>query len=724
MARSSAIFPPEPPGASTRFWAVHLAVAAALITLIDNSTVIFEEMALFGGGALLNSRVARRWFGSLARSLGIVYFIVTLPLFLQLANPGRTSEEWLLTRAIYLLLLTALYGLPGVRCGSVHELQRVVIILCASFFFSATFFQSSFFFACILAAAFALFLAFHAEHGSGGRPPARVRLAIVYLILSLGGGIVVFYGFPRTWFRTPSHLGRLGGGDMMSQPLMNPRTTQEAGLSTQRDLLRLANLLDFSRSGAEVLRVRLSLESSGQPYFPSGSIYLRASVFDTYTHGAWTSSEESYTYRDQDDGERDGWTMLPTAGGHTNGLWVRQYLQAEPRDDLCVSLPDPIAIRRLQIKYDPRGVLILASKMQIPWTTEIVSELPTRWDDAALDRVPRPTVSPELQPDLQIPTELRGPLAEFRGRWNANGDPASQIRQMCGFLQNQFSYGPVPFAWDETTDPVRQFLTVSRRGYCTHFATALALLARSIGMPARVAAGFHFVGPPDQGGFYHVRELNAHAWAEILFPGHGWVQFDATPPAERPSFEKVSESERWWQGVLSFLRLQNAVTELDAADQKAILLRLRDQLVRLLEWSGRQLISPGFWLVAVGAGMGLWLAWRSAPLRLRRCLWQRLKRQSSASSVPFYGDLLWLMERHGPPKPAGLTGEEYAAAWGQNASNPSVIELTRCFYRVKYGGERLSPDEERGIQQHLRQFEVALAGRNGRSGGALGVAAK
>ena len=66
-----------------------------------------------------------------------------------------------------------------------------------------------------------------------------------------------------------------------------------------------------------------------------------------------------------------------------------------------------------------------------------------------------------------------------------------------------------------------------RTGYCEYYATAMALMARSVGLPARVAVGFA-PGERLEEGTYLYRESNAHAWVEIYFPGYGWQIFEAT----------------------------------------------------------------------------------------------------------------------------------------------------------------------------------------------------
>jgi hypothetical protein len=78
-------------------------------------------------------------------------------------------------------------------------------------------------------------------------------------------------------------------------------------------------------------------------------------------------------------------------------------------------------------------------------------------------------------------------------------------------------------------DAVEYFLFEQRRGYCEQFSSSLAVMARSLGIPARVATGY---APGEYNpftGYYDVRASDAHAWVEVYFPGYGWSTFDPTP---------------------------------------------------------------------------------------------------------------------------------------------------------------------------------------------------
>jgi len=96
----------------------------------------------------------------------------------------------------------------------------------------------------------------------------------------------------------------------------------------------------------------------------------------------------------------------------------------------------------------------------------------------------------------------------------------SWFRQRGGFTYNErppVSDGP----------PLVSFVTTTKAGYCQHFAGAMAVMARLLGIPARVAVGFTSGRLVD--GAWAVSDHDAHAWVEVWFPGHGWVPFDPTP---------------------------------------------------------------------------------------------------------------------------------------------------------------------------------------------------
>ena len=79
-------------------------------------------------------------------------------------------------------------------------------------------------------------------------------------------------------------------------------------------------------------------------------------------------------------------------------------------------------------------------------------------------------------------------------------------------------------------DAVWDFLQ-SKQGYCVQFATSMAMMARTLGIPARVGVGF-LPGESDRNGSYVVTGHESHAWPELFFEGYGWVRFEPTPAVQ------------------------------------------------------------------------------------------------------------------------------------------------------------------------------------------------
>jgi transglutaminase-like putative cysteine protease len=92
-----------------------------------------------------------------------------------------------------------------------------------------------------------------------------------------------------------------------------------------------------------------------------------------------------------------------------------------------------------------------------------------------------------------------------------------------------FTYDEQPPARTPGVPALVQFVTQTKRGYCQHFAGAMALMLRYLGIPARVAAGFTSGNYDSRRGIWTVYDRNAHTWVEVWFKGYGWLPFDPTP---------------------------------------------------------------------------------------------------------------------------------------------------------------------------------------------------
>src|SRR3970282_945411 len=110
-------------------------------------------------------------------------------------------------------------------------------------------------------------------------------------------------------------------------------------------------------------------------------------------------------------------------------------------------------------------------------------------------------------------------------------DPYHQARALADYLRTdpRFDYATVaalPSDPDRALVDFFLFDPAGQVGYCEYFASAMAVMARSLGLPSRVAVGYA-PGERLEDGVYQYREKNAHAWAEVFFPGYGWQSFEA-----------------------------------------------------------------------------------------------------------------------------------------------------------------------------------------------------
>ncbi len=153
-----------------------------------------------------------------------------------------------------------------------------------------------------------------------------------------------------------------------------------------------------------------------------------------------------------------------------------------------------------------------------------------------------------LDPYLELPGGLPEVVSETALEVTAdaatNYDRAYALQQY--FVGGQFEYSeiaPVEEGYDGTSAQVVSRFLDAKSGYCVHFSSAMALMARSLGIPARIAIGFtpgeYTEGTEDNPNYYAVTTENLHAWPELWFNEIGWVRFEPTPGRGiSPSFNR------------------------------------------------------------------------------------------------------------------------------------------------------------------------------------------
>jgi hypothetical protein len=167
------------------------------------------------------------------------------------------------------------------------------------------------------------------------------------------------------------------------------------------------------------------------------------------------------------------------------------------------------------------------------------------------------------------------PITDLAARWAGSGGPGERASRIERRLQLDYAY-TLEFIGRGGERPIEFFLLEARRGHCEYFASAMVLLLRSQGIPARLVTGFLGAEFAPWEGAWVVRQSNAHAWVEAYLPGTGWQTFDPTPPSGRPSSEPeslVGSVREAWEFVL--FRWDRYVISFDFADQVGIFFRLR-----------------------------------------------------------------------------------------------------------------------------------------------------
>lgn len=135
----------------------------------------------------------------------------------------------------------------------------------------------------------------------------------------------------------------------------------------------------------------------------------------------------------------------------------------------------------------------------------------------------------------ELPADLDPRIGQIAERWTA--DATSDYRKVLA-IQQHFQGGGFVYTTDvepaHDPDAVLEFLTQTRAGFCQHYASAMAVMVRALGLPARIPVGYRS-GTQKEDGSYLVQTDDAHVWVEVLFPGYGWLPFEPEHGATHPN---------------------------------------------------------------------------------------------------------------------------------------------------------------------------------------------
>jgi transglutaminase-like putative cysteine protease len=276
----------------------------------------------------------------------------------------------------------------------------------------------------------------------------------------------------------------------------------------------------------------------------SPPIYLRGAVLEEYTNGNWSASS---IFEDPLEGRislRPARDSLKPPGSMDNTRWDRQYeISLRDVSDGLVYLFAPWRTVEFRTGETPvrigrdfsRGVFLKdgIGNSVLNYVVRCIND-EFRSPRYAGDLVRNPSRSEEVDPRIRELAEqiLRDGGIDPEPGTRPIEEDAAAVRLLETHLRTQYTYSldaqPVPPGMDAT----RWFLFEGRSGHCEYYASALTLMSRSIGVPARVLTGYIASDFNSVTGQYVVRESNAHAWIEAEIAPGMWRTFDGTPPSD------------------------------------------------------------------------------------------------------------------------------------------------------------------------------------------------
>lgn len=565
-------------------------------------------------------------------------------------------------------------------------------------------------------------------------------------------GVIFFALIPRVWVGAA-----LGISDESLPPALRRNVTGQA------NEVRLGDIGQILESNDPVLSLRIfdnqtNRELDVQGYAEALGLdepLFRGAVLTEYSDGRWRPERNWSTTPSL-------LAAKPAANGSASAAvpTVRQEIHLERiGNDVLYCVGRPLAMR------DPEGYrcgLILPNAIVV--RRDWFARLPGAVDYIAYSPFPTPElrqdpglvvtssesvmyrVSNYIQRCKSVPEELNRLPDLARKLVDAEqqkqGKPLSEV-QMARVIQaylrdsGEFEYSLNPAAPAVGIDPVEDFLFRQRSGHCQYFASALALMFRSVGIPARLVTGFK--GGEIVKGSLSVEKRYAHVWVEAWIDQRKWMTFDATPEDGRAlSVTAIGSKKNLWTTMTSKLAGMWETNVLDISYERqedVIYQPMRDVLSSLLKfarefWQSPQtslatililVADPRNWMTVPGAIALTSLAGLLWMLR-RKTTWFRWTRRPKTASdderqrVEFYERFAHLMQAHGHVRQPTQTHDEFVremhdtlmAKLTDDGLRRSLLPLGRLFYLVRFGAGELTMTEIAELNGLLSRLEEQL----------------
>lgn len=543
-----------------------------------------------------------------------------------------------------------------------------------------------------------------------------LRMTVVASVVSVLVALVLFVMLPR--MRSSMIQGGLGNRLAM------------AGFSDQVELGTIGRI---RQDPTVVLRVE-TLEGEMPAREES---YWRGLAFDTFDGRQWSISPIS-TQRSRFHVPGTPRFGVDLNGGDRRPVNLVQRVIREPVEAgvvFAAGVPRRVEGPLDALEFDINGGLYAPRQLGERVRYTVRSELRIPADEALRADHAGPPVDRGQPPDrdgsrfLALP-DLSPEVLALARDWTAGAaSDADRARMLERELRRRGSYTDAPpdLASRDGLSPVERFLLGELSGHCEYFASGMVVLARSLGLPARLVNGFAGGRLNKFGGFVELARSDAHTWVEIHYADHGWVRYDPTPPdlrlrdalagslGERLA-EIYSAVETWW-----FQR----VVDFDSSDQ---IQALKSVWTAWRSWRSTTKVgdtpSPeterGLRFEPASDLPWAWIAPGAAVLALLVELRRRRRRRGRPeAAVPeSYRKALRLLARRGLHRPPSLPARPFAARAASELGEPAARTfdaLTECYLAERFGGRRDTRAPE--LLARLRR-ELRANGRRARARGA------
>jgi hypothetical protein len=396
---------------------------------------------------------------------------------------------------------------------------------------------------------------------------------------------------------------------------------------------------------------------------------LRAGVFTRFDGHEWHAPARPQALVSLLAAGED-WYALPGASASSASRPARIVLAERIRG----FLPAPANVDAARgvadfARLDRFGLLVAPARLVEEYGVRYVPGPAGETDDATALAESR---EPPAHPDPRM-VALAQQLAD------GAGSAEEKILRTSTYLQSKYRYSLTVGAF-RTQDPVAEFLFEKKAGYCEYFASATVLLLRLQGVPARYVSGLSVRDANRRGDHYVVRASDAHAWAEALVPGRGWVEVDSTPAGDYDALRKL-QHESFWEALQEDVRTwwsERSAAHLLRSLVPWLLLALVAAYVsvRWLRRRRRARAAPPPPPIGVPSGM---------VVNLRRL------------------DAAWA--RAGFPRPPHRAPLEHARDLPADRVPPGLkaigLDIALCFYRGAYGGAVIDDAEVARLSRGL-----------------------